>query len=161
MDINNIPPEDLEWMRKNGIDPSTVEEAPTNNLTPTGMSPIGAVGATLKGHAGSLVGGGAAGLAGWAGGAALAPETGGLSLAIPLVASILAGSAGSYGGEKAQKAILPKEIEDALEAKAQEAQATHPLVSAGTDIAASALTSGGKFSPSTGLKGLKGLKLKL
>ncbi len=46
----------------------------------------------------------AGGAAGWGLGAALAPESGGLSLAIPLVSSILAG----YGASKGQEALLSK-----------------------------------------------------
>ena len=162
MPLTDFSPTEIEWMKAQGIDPETATLAPTTTNAPTQMSDVGAAKATLEGHAGSLVGGGLAGLGGWAAGASLAgylgaPETGGASLILPLIASLGAGAVGSAAGEKGQEAVLPKDLEDQLQAKAQEAQQTHPLVSAGTDIAASALTSGGRFSPGTTVKGLRDL----
>jgi hypothetical protein len=141
-ELSDFPPDVQAYFKANGIDPRQL--VPVDNATQTspteGMSKTAAAGATLKAHAGGILGGGAATLAG----IALAPETGGLSLAIP----IAAGLAGSYGGQRLQQAVLPDDVQQRIQQEGEQATKEHPWVTLGTDVAASALASGGK--PSTG-----------
>lgn len=133
--VADFSPEVLEVLRQRGIRPEDLQPSSDN----TNMSGGRAALSTLKGHAGGILGGGAATLAG----VALAPETGGLSLAIPIVA----GLAGGYGGQKLQEGIQSDETNKAQQQEIAEAQAQHPIISAGTDIAASALAAGGSLNP--------------
>ncbi len=136
---------DIDYLKSQGIDPSRVTGVTRPGDQP--MSNTGAVLARLKGGAGGLVGGGLGGLAGTAAGIALAPETGGLSLALPLLGGIGGGLAGGTLGEKAQESILSPDTEAQLQQEAAKAQEQHPITSAITDVTAGALASGGKFSP--------------
>lgn len=151
-----LSPEDIEFLKSKGIDPSQVQYADEDTSNQQ-SSPRAALN-TLKAHAGSYLGGGAGALGI---GALLAPWLAGPEVGLPADIAMLAGGvggglAGSYAGQKAQQAILPTEVESNLEEKAQEAQEQHPLVSGATDLAAGALTSGGSFSPTTPLKALMG-----
>ena len=133
---------DIDYLKSQGIDPSRVTGVTRPGDQP--MSNIGAALARLKGGAGGIAGGGLGGLAGTAAGIALAPETGGLSLAIPLIGGIGGSLAGGALGEKAQESVLSPETEAQLQQEAAKAQEQHPITSAITDVAASALASGGK-----------------
>lgn len=115
-----------------GIDPSTV------SIVDPEMSSGQAVAATAKRHAGSWLGGGA----GVAAGIALAPETFGGSLLLPIIGGLV----GGYGGQKLQDVILPDDTTKELEQQAKLAQERHPYISLGTDIVGSSLLSGGKPS---------------
>lgn len=140
--MSELSQADKDFLVSKGLDPSQYSYTEDSK-----MSSAGAIGATLRAHAGGLLGGGVGTLAG----IALAPETGGLSLAIPIAGSLI----GSYAGQKTQQAVLPDEVEQRLQRQAQEAQASHPNVSMGTDIVAGALASGGKPSLGSLLKGGK------
>lgn len=146
-----ISQRDRDFLISKGIDPDTASYADESD--DSNMSGLHAATSTLKAHAGGILGGGGGTLLGTAAGVALAPETGGLSLAIPLVMGVGGGLGGSYAGEKAQEAVLPSDIEARLQDEAAQAQTQHPWISRGTDIAASALASGGSLSPSSLLKG--------
>lgn len=135
--MSELSQEDIDFLKSKGIDPSTASYADQSDGK---ISSLGAIDATLKAHAGGILGGGAGTLLG----VVAAPETGGLSLLLP----IAGGLAGGYAGEKAQGAVLPDEMEQQLQRQGQIAQEQHPNVSLGTDIIASALASGGK--PSVG-----------
>jgi len=161
MPIQDFTQDEINEMLAKGIDPNTAELAPTNSLTPTGMSPTGAALATLKGHAGSTLLGGGGALAGGEAGMYLGALGGPAApLTVPLggiLGAIAGGLGGGYVGDKAQKAVLSKAYEDYLEQQAQQAQTEHPYISTGTDIASSALASGGMLSPTTAVKGIRGL----
>lgn len=148
-ELSDFPPEVQQYLKANGIDPHDL--VPADELQsgqPEGMSKTGAAAATLKAHAGGILGGGVGTLAG----VALAPETAGLSLLVP----IAAGLAGSYAGQKAQGAILPDETNQRLQQEAEQAQQEHPWVTLGTDVTAGALASGGRLSPGTIRRALTG-----
>lgn len=157
-DLATIPPEDLVYLRQQGLTDSQIQTLQVAPPQPSQqMGEEGAVAANLKGNAGGLVGGGLAGLGGYALGAALAPETGGLSLAIPIGASILGGAAGSYGGQKVQQAVESPDVYASQQAALQQAQQQYPKTSLATQIAAGATLSGGGFSPMTAVRGVRGL----
>ena len=114
------------------------------------ISNASTVGRIAKAHAGSYAGGGAGALAGmspalpWnAAAIAAAPETLGVSLAVPAVSGIVGGLIGGYGGDKAQAALLGDETTARLQQEAAEAATQHPLTALGTDIVAGSLASGG------------------
>lgn len=130
----DFSPEVLEVLRQRGIRPEDLQ--PSADTT---MSGGRAALSTLKSHAGGILGGGAGTLAG----VVLAPETGGLSLAIP----VIAGLAGGFAGQKGQETIQSDETNAAQQQELAQAQKEHPIISAGTDIAASALAAGGSFNP--------------
>jgi len=148
--------EDLDYLQKQGIDPSSVELLP-----PDQMSAGGASVATLKGHAGSYAGGGIGAITGAKVGAGIGAFGGPFDeFTVPagaIIGAATGGLIGSYGGQKAQQAILPQDTEASLEQQAALAQEQHPYVSGATDIAAGALASGGSFKPSNVLKAGRGI----
>lgn len=159
-DISTLSSDDIKFYRSQGWSDQDIQDAqvaPSQPEQPATLSQGGAVAANLRGNAGGLVGGGLAGLGGYALGAALAPETGGLSLAIPIGASILGGAAGSYGGQKVQQAVESPDVYTSQQAALQQAQQQYPKTSLATQIAAGATLSGGGFSPMTAVRGVRGL----
>ena len=158
-----IPPEDIAWMKAQGVDPNAVQALMEQQTQQNQMSKAGAVGATLEAHAGGTIGGGAGALAGGLHGAelgALIPglgETGIGEAAGGIIGAGIGALGGGYIGQKAQQHVLPEDVEHQLEQEASQAQSQHPFVSEGTDIASSALASGGSFSPSTLVRGLRGI----
>jgi hypothetical protein len=150
--------EDIDFLKAKGIDPSSISILPDEDI-----SKAATVGRTLKAHAGGIGGGGIGTLLGTAAAPTiaasigLAPETMGASLLVPLALGTAGALIGGYTGQKVQENIQSPETTAAQQEALQQAQEQHPLVSAGTDIAAGALASGGSFSPSTTLKGIRGL----
>lgn len=134
--------EEAEYYRQQGLDPSDL----IMPVAESNVSIPSTIGRTAKAHGGGWLGGGLGGAGGVVVGAALAPETGGLSLLIPAVGALLGGAGGSYLGSKAQEAVLPDELNQRLQQEAQEAQVQHPYVSLGTDIVGGALAGGGRPS---------------
>lgn len=132
----DFSPEVLEVLRQRGIRPEDLQPTDDNANMSGGRAAL----TTLKGHAGGILGGGAGTLAG----VALAPETGGLSL---LALPIIGGLAGGYGGQKIQEGVQSDETNAAQQQELAQAQSQHPIISAGTDIAASALAAGGSLNP--------------
>lgn len=118
---------------------------------------------TVKSHAGSLVGGGLAGTAGWTAAAALAPETGAMSFLIPAVASAGTALIGSKAGDIIQKKVVeptlgmtPQQQMDE-QSQADIAREVYPKTSMATDIVGGALASGGSPSLKAPLYAAKGL----
>jgi len=160
--------EELQGLENQGIDSSLYKGKPLTLATDDelasqqapvrqSMSSLGAAKATAEAHAGGYIGGGAAALGTGAliGEVLGAPETLGASLlAIP--PTLAAAYGGSYLGQKAQNAIQGQDTTANLQAQAEQAEAEHPYISSGTDIAASALLSGGKPSLSNIPKALMG-----
>lgn len=144
--------EDIDFLRSKGIDPSQVVEDGTS--APEGMSQGRAVGATLKAHAGSILGGGGGTLAGALAGEAIFPPGGGIPGAF--IGAIGGGLGGGYLGSKAQQAVVPADVEEKIQAEAEQAKLEHPYTTLATDVGASALASGGKFSPGALFRGLRG-----
>jgi len=157
---------DVSQVPKDGVTVLSPEEQQQQALKAQGeqQGQLGAVGATLKGHAGSLIGGGAGALtagavvpaiaASWAGG----PVTGIPGTLLGLGAMAAGGLAGSYAGQKAQEAILPQATNQQLQQAAVAAQAAYPKTALATDVGAGALLSGGRPSltvPSLAGSGLK------
>lgn len=136
----DFSPEVLEVLRQRGIRPEDLQPTSDN----TNMSGGRAALSTLKGHAGGILGGGGGTLgattaASWL----LGPEAG-----IPVtLAAIGGGLIGGYGGQKLQEGIQSDETNAAQQQELAQAQAQHPVISTGTDIAASALAAGGSFNP--------------
>lgn len=111
--------------------------------------------APLKAHAGSLaLGGAGAMLAPWA----LGPEAG---IPADIIMGTIGALGGGYAGQKAQEKLEGPEEAQALEDELQKAQASHPLVTSGSEIAASALASGGVFAPSEAVNAGRGVLAKL
>lgn len=154
MPLRAPTPQELDYFKQQGVD---VDRLPAQlqfddePKTTTGQ----AVGRTLKAHAGGILGGGAGAIG--VGSLLAAPETGGASLLIPLIATALAGAGGSYVGQKAQNALLGEQTTQKLQSEAQQAAEEHPIASGATDIVASALASGGLPKPSNIPKAIKGL----
>lgn len=148
--------EDIDYLKKQGLDPDSFQPTPAEEA-PT-MSKAGAVGATLKGHAGGILGGsvGVLGtgtlLAPWL----LGPEAGIPADILMMGGAALGGAGGGLLGQKAQQAIQSNETNQAQQEQLEQAQQQHPLVSMGTDIAASAIASGGSPSIRTPLAALRG-----
>lgn len=139
--------EQIEELRRNGADLQIGDgEEASRAVRNERMSGGRAALATLKGNAGGLAAGGLAGLGGWSAGAALAPETGGASLAIPLIASLVAGTGGSYAGQKAQEALTPEDTYRAQQEEARRAMEEHPVISTATQLGAGAILGGGRPS---------------
>lgn len=132
----DFSPEVLEVLRQRGIRPEDLQPTDDNANMSGGRAAL----STLKGHAGGILGGGAGTLAG----VALAPETGGLSL---LALPIIGGLVGGYGGQKLQEGVQSDATNQAQQQELAQAQSQHPIISSGTDIAASALAAGGSFNP--------------
>lgn len=162
---DNLPiltPEQIEQLRQQGHDVRVGDEpssAPDTVAAPSAMSTPSAIGATLKAHAGGTIGGGAGALGTMA---LVAPWLAGPEVGIPAnIAMMLLGAggavAGGYAGQKVQKVLESDDTYNAQQQAAAQAVQEHPYVSAGTDIASSALASGGSFSPTTALRGLRGL----
>lgn len=127
------------------------------------VSSLGAAGRTLKAHAGGILGGGG----GTLGGIALAESTPLAhifppysEIAVPIVMGIAGGFAGGAAGQKAQDTLQGKAITEKLQQDLAQAHEQHPFVTIATDIAASALASGGKPSTDIFTAG-KGLVSKL
>lgn len=140
----------VDALRKQGFDPSKYSpDTVLEDAEPSGdgkMNVARAAYSPVEAHAGALAGSGLGGLAGMGIGAALAPETGGLSLAIPLLVGLLGSAGGSYTGEKAQESIVPAEAQQELERRAQQAYEEHPYVARGTELGIGALLDGGRPS---------------
>lgn len=151
-ELSDFPPEVQAMMKANGIDPHDLVPSEDTPVAKEGMSKTAAALATTKARAGSTIGGGLGTLVGMGLAAALAPESFGASLLIP----IATGLAGSYGGGKAQKAVVPADVEQKIEEQGQQAEEEHPWVSMGTGVAESALASGGKLSIGALRRGLTG-----
>lgn len=151
-----ISQRDRDFLISKGIDPDTAEYADESDEK---MSGGHAALSTLKAHAGSILGGGGGSLAGGAAGAELGLLGGPAApFTVPagaIVGAVAGSLGGSYLGEKGQEAILPEEMTQHLQAEAAQAQEEHPWISRGTEIAASALASGGKPSPGALLRGGK------
>ena len=154
-DLATIPPEVLDYFRKQGYSDAEIEAQAQQQQPeqPQGHSLLGTVGTTAIAHAGGYAGGGA-GFLGTT--ALLAPWLAGPEAGIP--ADIALGAAGIGGGlvggllgQKAQDAITPQ-----LEQEAAEAAQENPKTALATDIALGALGSG--FRPSAdALRGIRGL----
>lgn len=149
---SDFDPQTLELLRQRGIRPEDLVEVPDEK-----MSGLRAATSTLKAHAGGILGGGGGTLAGAEAGAALGAFGGPAApITIPvgaLVGAVGGGLVGSYAGEKGQQAIVPTDIEQQLQAEAAQAAEEHPWISRGTEIAATALASGGKPSPGALFRG--------
>lgn len=132
--------------RVNPMQPSIVNKptptAPTNSSSTMGAFGRSAASSAIPTAAG-LAGGS---LAGWGAGAFLAPETGGLSLAIPLIASLAGAMGGGYLASKGQNALLPDSVKEQL---AQD-QAQHPTATTIGGFAPAMAA----FNPVAGLKNL-------
>lgn len=160
----DLSPQDIAYLKSMGYQDADIQGAQVNtpqaqSQQPQGMSATQAALATLKAHAGGTVGGGAGALGA---GALLAPWLAGPEAGIPAdIAMLLGGAAGAAGGgylgQKAQTDLQSQQTTDAQQQVLQEAQAQHPIVSEGTDIASGALASGGSFSPATAGKALRQL----
>lgn len=186
MAITDWSPQELAALQQQGIDPRYATPAPSVGGNDPTMTQGGAVTSTLKGNAGGILGGGAGALAGsryggmlgralMAGGKGLAtgevlgggPEdpladVAGAGLgAAGLIGSVLGGvggaAAGGYGGQRLQQSFLSPEENTLLAQQALQAQQQYPKTALGTDIAASALASGGGFSPTTAVRGVRDL----
>jgi hypothetical protein len=126
-----------------------------------------AIGHTLVGNAGGIIGGGAgslgAGLAGARTGALLGAavpvlgESGIGEAGGALIGGTIGALGGGYAGQRVQQGVENPQDYAQQQLLAQQAAEQHPIVSGATDIAASALASGGSFSPSTAAKGLRGI----
>lgn len=169
--------DELDLLAQQGIDTRPYADRPVTLMTgdeiqqqkaEQASKDAGVVGGgiipTLKSHAGSLVGGGLAGTAGWGMGAALAPETGGLSLLIPALAAVGTSMIGSRAGDVIQKKIvepnllgMTPESQQAEEQAAQLARKNYPISSMGTDIVGGALAGGGAPSLRPPIYAAKGI----
>lgn len=138
------------------LSPEEVKQEQLQKTAPGGR--LAAAGTTLAAHGGSIVGGGLGGLGGWGLGAALAPETGGLSFAIPLITSLIGGFGGSKAGQGLQRAIVPSSVQQPLEERAEAYHERFPFTTTGTEIAAGALAGGGKPTLRAPLYAARGLK---
>ena len=144
--------DEAEWYRKQGYNPDEITISEDDGSSQSGeVSNAGTIGTTLNAHAGSTIGGGAGalGIGALITLLGLAPETGGLSLLVPLIGAAAGAMGGSYLGSKAQKAIQGDEAFNKAQEEAEIARQQHPITAAATDITSSALLSGGSFSPST------------
>lgn len=160
----DLSPQDIAYLKSMGYQDADIQGAQVNvpqaqQQQPQGMSATQAALATLKAHAGGTVGGGAGALGI---GALAAPWLAGPEAGLPAdIAMLLLGAGGAAGGgylgQKAQGALQSQQTTDAQQQALQEAQAQHPIVSEGTDIASGALASGGSFSPTTAGKALRQL----
>lgn len=149
----SLSKETRDYLISKGFDPDTAEYADESDEK---MSGLHAATSTLKAHAGGIAGGGVGTLGGAEAGALIGAPAGPIGVGIgAIVGGVAGGLGGSYAGQKAQQAILPEEMTQRLQAEAAQALEEHPWISRGTEIGASALASGGKFSPSALLKGGK------
>ena len=106
-----LSPATIEWLQKQGIDPATVtyggKEGETNQ--PSNEPGVGSsILARLKAGAGGFAGGGAGALAGGEAGALVPPP---FDIATIPLGAIAGGLVSSYGGQKAQQAIVPEDIQ--------------------------------------------------
>ncbi len=122
------------------------------------------VGRTLKAHAGGMAGGGAGFMVGanpalpWnAAAIAAAPETLGISLAVPFISGLVGGGVGGYAGQKAQDTVLGEETTEKLRKDYEQAEAQHPFVAGATDVAGNMLAGGMRPSLSNIPKAVRGL----
>jgi len=137
-DISTIPPEDLQYLRSQGLTDAQIAAGSYTPNPAAEHSLLGTAALTALAHAGGYAGGGTGMLGGiYAGGLLGLPE-GGIG-AIP--GAIIGGLIGGYGGQAVQNKLTPQ-----LEQEAAEAAQENPKTALATDIAGSALTSG--FKPS-------------
>lgn len=172
-----LSPDELDYLQQQGIDTTKLPDQ-VDVLSPDEAQQVqarfdaqqagvmkGGVVPTLKSHAGSLIGGGLAGTAAWGTAALAAPETGGASFAIPLIASLVSSYVGSQLGNAAQKDIVePKLLGMTPEQQAQEeqnaaiAREIYPKSSVATDVVGGILAGGGKPSFRAPVYAIRGLK---
>lgn len=171
MPVRAPTPEELEYLKSKGVDISSLpaeldiddDWKQKAEQSSSKMSQTEAVGKTLKAHAGSILGGGVGVLgtgALMAAGGIAAPFTGGTSIPLSIAGLGLLGAgamAGSYAGQKGQEALLSDETNRQLQAQAEKAKQEHPITSTVTDIAASALASGGFPSVAQPVRAVSGV----
>src|SRR5690348_4498581 len=124
-------------LKKNGFDPSLYDLTEGGAVVelPTTTSPVPSVAGSTPpsvlssalGGAQRNIGGTVGGLGATALGIALAPETGGLSLAIPLIAGLAGSYAGAKGQQVAEQYLLSPDTQAKMAAEAQAQQAAHPV----------------------------------
>jgi hypothetical protein len=154
MSITRIPtPDELQKIAAAGGDPAQYAGKPLTFLTPEeqagqqGQIGTGAtIGRTLIAHGGGILGGGAGMIGASALGYALAPETFGASLLLPLGVGIAGSMGGSYAGQKLQEGVESPETYAAQQQAAEEAAQANPKTALATDIIGSAIASGGRPS---------------
>jgi hypothetical protein len=159
MALTDWSPAEIQELQAKGIDPRYA--SPTTNA-PVQQPPSipQTIGRTAVAHGGSYLGGGAGAIGGGSIAALAAPWLLGPEAGLPADALILGGGilgagAGAYGGQKAQQAIENPETYAAQQQAAEEAAQTNPKTALATDIAGSALASGGTLSPSTAARGVR------
>jgi len=154
-----IPPEDAAFLRQQGWTDEQIAQTQPIGFNqpnkPSGISAIGTIPAVAKAHAGSYIGGGIGAIGVPALMGALAGSE--VPVAGNIIGGIAGALAGAYGGQKLQQAAESPDTYQQQQDVAQQAQAEHPLIGGATDIALSALASGGLFSPKTALKGIRDL----
>lgn len=135
-------------LQKQGLQVQAGDIVELDDSAPQGPQQGGAGRAAYHNFAASALpaaGGGVGMASGMALGAVLAPETGGLSLAIPL----LLGAAGGYGGAKAGSAVTEAILSPEEQAQLQQDQIQHPTASTIGGLAS--LPLGGMMPTPTGV----------
>lgn len=161
MALTDWSPAEIQELQQQGIDPryASPNTAPPQNTNQSPTIPQ-TIGKTATAHAGSYLGGGAGAIGGgylatlaapWL----LGPEAGLPADIMLLGGGILGAGAGAYAGQKAQQGIESPETYAAQQQAAEEAAQTNPKTALATDITGSALASGGSFSPSTAVRGVR------
>lgn len=112
----------------------------TATAAPETKAPSSALGAFGRSAGRSVVPGIAGGL-GVLGGTALAPATGGLSLALPIGGSIIGSILGNYAQRKALGAVSPETLKKFEESEQQDLS-EHPIASLGGSITGGSLAGG-------------------
>lgn len=132
IDVSRLPEQMMFYTRDEYAQEQEVEKARQSGM-------LSAVGRTLAGRAGSILGGGVGALGGIGLMSALAPVTGGASLYVGLPAIFGLGAGGAYGGGKIQEAVAPESVR-----QADITAAAYPKTALATELVASALASGGR-----------------
>lgn len=130
-----LTPEDVVHLQQQGVQAKVGDVADYEDAPVAAQSNDGAGSAAYHSFASSALpaaGGGVGFGTGMALGAALAPETGGLSLAIPLISGLV----GAYGGSKIGQGVTQAVLSDAEKAQLAQEQVQHPIASAAGNIAA-------------------------
>lgn len=154
--LNDFTPEELAEMQAKGIDPSTVQIVDSGKPTDNGIIGKGStIANVLKAHAGGIGGGGLGAI----GGGALVGALAGSEVPVigNIVGGVLGGLAGGYGGQRLQQAVESPDTYEQQQELAAESARQNPITAGATDIGASALASGGMFSPTTAVKGISGI----
>lgn len=166
-DLNTLPPEDLEYFRKQGYSDEQIQNAKVINQPSSGDTntpgELSTIGSNLKANAGrTLIGGGGA-IAGMEGGAALGamvpPPFDAVTIpAGGIIGGIIGAGTGGVIGQEGQKAVMNPDTYNAWQQEAEAGANTNPKTALATEIIASAIASGGKPSTDalTAVKGLIG-----